>query len=72
MPKGEQNGTKEDGHIIAVGDDVVMENVQPARQFEVFNAFPLLPRTARLYRRQSRSKLLLATDGETTAIGWSL
>lgn len=37
--KGEQNGTKEDGHYNRRGDDVVMENVQPARQFEVFNAF---------------------------------
>ena len=37
--EGEQNGTKEDGHDNRRGDDVVVENIQPAWQFEVFNAF---------------------------------
>ena len=36
--EGEQNGAKEDGHDNRRGDDVVVENVQPTRQFEVFNA----------------------------------
>ncbi len=42
--EGEQNGTKEDGHDNRRGDDVVVENIQPAWQFEVFNAFLFLPR----------------------------
>ncbi len=37
--KGEQNGTKEYSHDNRRGDDVVVENIQPAGQFEVFNAF---------------------------------
>ncbi len=46
--KGEQNGTKEDIITIAVEYYVVMENVQPAWQFEAFNAFLARERRATL------------------------
>ena len=66
--KREQNGTKEDGHYNRRGDDVVMENVQPARQFEVFNAFLFFAQERRDFIGNPGSKLLLVTDGETAAV----
>ncbi|SUH22972.1 Uncharacterised protein [Salmonella enterica subsp. enterica] len=66
--KREQNGTKEDGHYNRRGDDVVMENVQPARQFEVFNAFLFFAQERRDFIGNPGSKLLLVTNGETAAV----
>jgi hypothetical protein len=42
--EGEQNGAEEEGHHNRGRDDVVMEDIQPARQLKVFNALFFLPR----------------------------
>jgi hypothetical protein len=36
--EGEQNRAEENGHHNGRGDDVVVKDVQPARQLKIFNA----------------------------------
>ncbi len=42
--------------ITMYGAMLSWKNVQPARQFEVFNAFLFLPGTARLYRQSEEAE----------------
>ena len=66
--KGEQDGAEEDGHHNCRGDDVVVEDIQPARQFEVFNTLLFFAQVRRNFVSNPGGELLLVTDGEAAAV----
>lgn len=65
--KGEQDSAEEDGHHNCRGDDVVVEDIQPAVQFEIFNTLLFCP-VRRDFVSNPGGELLLVTDGETAAV----
>ena len=67
--EGEQNGAEEEGHHNRGRHDVVMEDIQPARQLKVFNTLFFFAQVRRNFISNPGSKLLLVTDGKTATVG---
>ena len=67
--KGKQDRAKENGHDNRGGNDVVVEDIEPAWQLEVFHTLLFFPQIRRHFVGNPRGKLLLVTDGEAAAVG---
>ena len=65
----EQDRPEEDGHHNRGRNDVVMEDIQPAWQLEIFYALLFLTQIRRDFVSNPGGELLLVTDGKTTAVG---
>ena len=65
----EQDRTEEDSHHNRGGNDVVVEDVQPAGQLEVFDALLFFPQPGRHFVGNPRGELLLVPDRKTAAVG---
>jgi len=70
--EGTQNDAEEHGHHDGGRHDIVMENIQPARQFEIFNTVFFLAEIRRDFISDPRGKLLLVTNREAAVFGHGL
>lgn len=60
---------EEEGHHNRRRNDIVVENIQPARQFKIFDALFFFAQIRRDFIGNPGGKLLLVADGEAATVG---